>query len=135
MVYYGNSGHGVEVMIKGNGTGWWNDVELLATPECVLCKNVSMDNTFEVRSENNVSLLYVYVTGGEYRGKGCTSQTDKILSSEYIYPRFPPFKYYFKIASVDDDRNQQVLVLSQEDDEEKRFVAGHDTTLTVLKKL
>lgn len=131
---YGNSGHGIETTVKADGTGWWNDVDIQATPGCVLSMNLSLDNTFEVRKEAGLDMLFVYIVSGEYHGKGCTTQTDKILTAEQTYPAYPPFKYYYKIAAADNNPSQKLLVLSQEADPAKRFRAGVDKTMSALKK-
>lgn len=131
---YGNSGHGINVNIKKDGTGWWNDVKMLATSCGVLQQNLSLDNTFELKNENGVAVLYMYATGGTYHGQGCTTVTDIVLGKDKTYPALPPFKYYFKLGTVDNDPSQRVLVLSQLDDEGARFDRAQDSTMNVLKK-
>jgi hypothetical protein len=131
---YGNSGKGVQITMKENGTGWWNEVEMVATPGCVLSTNLSIDCTFELHNEGGRQQVYVYVTGGTYKGESCTSTTNKTLGANETYPKFGAMIYDYQITTASDNPAQQLLLLTQQTDAAKRFVAGVDDKLIVLKK-
>lgn len=133
--HYGNSGVGRNFNIRQNGTGWWNEIWQQATPSgCILIQNLSIDVTVELKTENGVPIIYMYTTGGKYHGEGCSTVKDIVLGGDKVYPVFAPYRYYYKVATVDNNPSQRVLVLSQEEDENIRFNKAQDNTMSVLKK-
>lgn len=136
-VYFGNTGHGVEITMKKNGTGWWNDVNKVATPNCVLVQNLSVDCTFEVHNEDNRQRIYVYITHGTLHEESCTNPSKDIdlEANGKTYPKLPPLVYDYKIVSEDGNSSQKLLLLSQQQDASIRFDARLDDQLLVLKKI